>query len=200
MIPTFPYNSIDDQSTENKISYVYFLKSPCFPDNSYKLTVSKASPDDIITAHKDVYCCTEEDKTPEFTVDDIRVIRDKDLFASSIATLDRIRDNFLLSETKGKIVKIIDAINSLVTLYDQTEVDTEKYVELVVSEDVACFDVTKEPQPVDSESQFVELNNNIVTVTRLLEIKDIAAKQQQQRLKQRHPDIVVQPSWNPVYN
>jgi hypothetical protein len=183
-----------DVTIQNKIAYVYFLKSPCFQEHSYKLIISKVASEDIISAHKDIYCAAEQGTIPKFIIDEVRIVRDKDLFLSSLQKIKKIRDGFFADSTKSTIVQIINAVNSLTIIYDPDDVDPGKYQELVVSEDVACFDTTKAPNPNESDEQFIEVDfNHNVPVTRMFEICD-----------RECPDNKLQTYctsiWTPLYN
>jgi len=168
--------------TLRNVSYVYFLKSDCFRNDLFKLVVSNAAPDDVITAHKDVFCAKEEDVEPKIHVSDTKIVYDKELLRKSRFQLSNamVFPDYYLETERTKVNEIIDVVNSLTLLVKDDIRDCRlreiEYHDFILSEDVACFDPgsligyeeTRNEYNVNEHSSC----DTFVPMTRMIELRE----------------------------
>src|SRR5689334_5264635 len=100
---------------QNPIASVYFLKSDCFNEDMFKIVVTRASPDDVVTAHKDVYSSKEEGVEPHVYVSQTTEVNDKFLFQQYISKLSNCipHPNFFQETMRTKILDLVHSVNNL---------------------------------------------------------------------------------------
>lgn len=190
-------------------TFVYFVKSECFNDDTFKLVISNCTPEDVITAHRDVYCSKDEGREPFFHVPESILVHDKNLFndyRSKLSNKSSPRKDFYPETHRVKIKQLIESVNSLVHLIEKSPSATDYvYEDLIVTEEVANFEPCDISGIDESNNELndpasINSNNLIDSSSFILMTKLLHIQESEGSVSSLAEPIAEQDSWSPMYN